>query len=371
MKKPELSRRHFLLGAAALGVSAPVAWHFWRQDIESPREDHEFFSSYGEWTSVDVDQIDPPKKSYVVFYQPRSLRMQHFLVPFRIHSGVQDPTRKNYLVFIPKWGQTLCSFDRNTGEVLKTIACAKGRRFFGHGVWDVTSNGFWVTENDDGINEGRLVLRNHELEIIREIPTYGTYPHEVKLAKGAPGVLQVCNTGDFKTRCGTMSWISIADGKLVKQLKFEKEIKDAGPTHFMYSRRAPDSLFIGSLTSDVTTPSHVWRVRGDNAPARIEAQNPELFRGEVVSWAESPSSGLMMWTQAKTKSVFSFDVDNGVKADVRMSVYPHGMVADGNIVWVTKKSKLLRWEKGFFKEVARGPWLGEARFGSHIVRIES
>ncbi|MBX3020655.1 MAG: DUF1513 domain-containing protein [Bdellovibrionales bacterium] len=374
MNAAKLKRREFLwalAGAGTLaGVGSALAWQF-GFFTDGPPEDHEFYSSYGEWSSSNITQMDAATPSYVVFFRPRSLKQQHFQVPLRVHSGVQDPINKSFLVFITKWGDTICSFDRSQGRVLKQARAAAGRRFFGHGVWDPQANAFWVVENDDIANKGYLVLRNHQLEIVREIPSHGVYPHEVKMPES--GVLQVCNTGDFKTQFGSMAWVSTADGRLLKNVSFKETLKTAGPSHFLRSRRRPEETFIGSITAAQDTPSVIWRMSGESSTRAIIAQEKDraLFTGEVVSWAESPASGLMMWTHAKAKAVFSVGVDQDEEAKVALPIYPHGMIDDGDNIFVTRKAHLIKWSNGEYEEVARGPKLERSKFGSHIVRIES
>lgn len=363
-----MKRRDFLIGSAGAGIlgASGLAWHLGWLDLP---ETHEFYSSYGEWHPSTITDLDPPTRSYVVFFGPRNLRMRHYEVPLRVHSGVQDPVNKNFFVFITKWGETICSFDRASGRVLQEAKCAPGRRFFGHGVWDEASGGFWAVENDDPNNRGYLVLRNRELRTVREIPSHGVYPHEVQMPE--PGVLQVANTGDLKKRHGSMAWIRAEDGRLLKSIEFKKESGEAGPSHFLRPAYYPDDLMIGGITAKEDQPSAVWRV-SSGVVSRVQPSETfkGLFTGEVVSWAESRSQSKVLWTHAKSRAVFGLKLNSPAPARLEMPIYPHGMINDGDAVFVTKNTTVVRWNRGKLKNVARGPELQSSTWGSHIMRAE-
>lgn len=368
-----MDRRKFLIasgGVLGLSVLGGVAvWQSQLLDL-STSTGEELYSAFGKWEPIKIDQVAAPIKSHLVFFSLAKFQPRIFDVPFRVHTGIQDPRHRQNLVLVGKWGREICVFNRQSGDIRSLQTTTGSRRFFGHGVWDEASGGIWLTENDDQTGQGYLVLRDRQLKVIREIPSHGMYPHELQMAD--QGVLLVANTGNLKDQAGRLNWIHAKSGELVKSIEFTKAMGHAGPSHFVKSKVSGD-FYIGSITSKANGPSYVWRVGSDMKPTRVEviSEQRRLFRGEVVSIVETKKNPQILWTQADTRAVFAVTPTVDARANVVMKLNPHGMIADGGGVVVTKRVGIVKWSDGDVDETYRGPKLENERWGSHVMRAEA
>ncbi|MGE4132378.1 MAG: DUF1513 domain-containing protein [Bdellovibrionales bacterium] len=378
MSTEKLNRRELVV--AGLGLAAGQ----WALGHEVPlfaaKKSIELVSAYGDWVTTFIDKIDPPLKSELVFFNPQSRRFEPFTVPFRVHTLVQNSARLSQLFLVPKWGQDLCEFDRAAGKVGRRIQCKDDRRFFGHAVWDVEAEGFWVTEHDDKNFEGRLVLRGPDLKVKEDFSSFGAFPHELQFSTS--GDLLVANSGNFDgehgdraldRRVSNLSWVDRKTGRLKHQIPFSDVVGIAGASHFL---QIPDSgeIFVGTMSKTAEQVTAAFRVKGDKVDRlTAEVKAKESFQGEIVSFAYSPEDRRVLWTQSKAHGVFSQSLDALEPARLVYQRKSKGMIGINGHVFFTAGNErdLYSVENGAVLSLGRAPWRWGSRWGSHLVAIES
>ncbi len=374
-----MDRRSFLFLAG--GALAYPLFRFMQTSARGSGLPSEFelVSGYGRWVDSAIDQIDPSLPSRLVIFNPGSGAMHDFPVPFRIHMAVQNPRRPEQLILISKWGTEIASFNRTSGSVEGTASSAKGRRFFGHAVWDPKEDGFWISEQDDLDFRGRIVLRGHDLAIRREMESHGLYPHDVQMPE--PGVLAVANNGDFygieesdfnpprELRVSNVTWIDTRSGRVLRQVRFPELLGRAGASHF---QSLPErAALVGGKTRGDDDASVVIRVAQDGSYRFLKptAGSESYYQGEAISFALDGDR--IVWTHSKEKAVFSAALD-GDQAHLLTPTRSRGIAAwdDELIVSHAKKPILLKIKGKDVVAEIDGPSLDGHRWGSHLSRIK-
>ncbi len=373
-----MNRRKFLASTVAGAVVMEFAYE-WLKAPEAAG--FELATAYGDWVESFIEKVDPPLASEIVFFDPGSMRLKNFKVPFRVHMLVQNPKQREQLVMVSKWGRQIASFDRARGKITKVKELPEGRRFFGHAAWDSEAGGFWVTEQDDKKIAGRLTLRGPDLEVIREYSSFGIFPHEIRMIE--PGVLLAANSGDYfkryldgsvplDRRISNLSWIDTHSGSLKNQVRFPKILGTAGASHFM-PVPGTDLIFVGTMSALTEQPTTVLRVDKDQVTQLAGDPNgEESYRGEVVSFAMADHNQRVMWTHSKARGVFSSTLAEGAKARLVIPASSRGIASvDGDVIVAhANKQLLLRLRDGEVVQKTLGPDLAGHRWGSHLVKLD-
>lgn len=373
-----MNRRAFILGSLG-AISLGVIYKEFPFPLGGA--DFELAVAYGDWVGSTIDKIDPPLPSYLVFVNPSTYKMQHFKVPFRVHMLVQNPRDPDALILISKWGTQIASFSRKQGRVTKVKEAQPQHRFFGHAVWDKEHDGFWVSQMDDANTAGKLVLRGADLEVRREIPSHGIFPHEVQHA--GPGRILIANSGDFygghtslplAQRISNLTWLSTETGEIQRRVEFPDQLGHAGASHFQQIPGTGE-VFSGTMIADQNSPSVVFRVSADNKVTQLQSLAKDVFRGEIVSFGYCADAGRVFWTHSKAEGVFSFDIRHGEYAELSVPKSAKGLIAFKHDVLIANgdRPKLLDWKSGRVSVKGTGPRLEPVmlQWGSHFSKILS
>jgi hypothetical protein len=336
-----MDRRTFVISsvtaAAGVGALGLGRWIYSGQP-------YKLAIAYGDWVDTDVELVDPPKPSYLALLDPSTLEAQLFPVPFRVHNSIQNPSRPEEVILIPKWGTSLAIFNQKEGRVTKVQEGPADHRYFGHGVWDAHAGGLWISQQNDRTTTGKLTLVNGDLQPLRDIPAGGLFPHEVQMA--APGVLLVATSGDFDNKHGNLApqqrlaglnWVRTRDGGFDRQVRFPEQVGVAGVSHFAQVPSTGE-VFTGTMIRDQELPSVFYRVGRTGEPEQIHAQKhvANLFRGEIVSVAYNESTAQVIWTHSKSQGVFALaagaraaELVASVKAKALASISGEVLIAKG------------------------------------------
>jgi hypothetical protein len=372
-----MNRRGFIATSAGL-VSLGVIYRYLPSDWLAPK--YELALAYGDWVGTEIEKVDPPLPSYLVFLNPETYKMTTFNVPFRVHMLVQNPRRPESLVLISKWGTQIAAFDRRAGKVTSVMEAQPNHRFFGHAVWE--GDGFWVTEMDDVNHRGKLVFRGPDLQVRREMSSHGIFPHEVQMA--GDGLLLVANSGDFiakydsllphEARVASLSWISSSTGEIRRRVEFPEHLGRAGCSHFAQIPGRGE-VFCGTMIVDQNLPTVAWRIFADNRVQQIEAAPnvQDQFRGEIVSFGYCRDAGRVFWSHSKAKGVFSYDLRAGRYAELSVPHSAKGLIGLEHDVLIANGDgpKLIGWRDGHAGVRATAPRLERAilQWGSHFSKL--
>jgi len=372
-----MNRRNLILSGVAGAVALEVGHQWWKNPMGKP-EGFELASAYGNWVDTFIEKLDPPLKSDIVFFDPGTMKMTNYEVPFRVHMLVQNPHDPDQLVMVSKWGKDLCSFSRGEGRVTKYKLAGDNRRYFGHAAWDARAGGFWVVEQDDRDFNGYLTLRGPDLEIITQVPTHGLFPHDLQMA--GDSTILVANSGDFfsrydgklpfKHRISNMSWIDTRSGDIKRRVEFPHIMNLAGATHFQQIPGGGD-LVVGTLCEDEDQPTTVLRVRGEMVEQLLPEKRKDLFTGEVLSFAFLEKEQKVIWTHSKAHGLFSCALAPQSPVELIIPARTKGLAnVNGDLIVAHANSQqMLRLRDGEIIQRSRAPVRLRYRWGSHLSRL--
>ena len=131
---------------------------------------------------------------YLIGHQAQVL-LDHIL-PGRAHHTEAHPQLPLLASIARRPGTFIDIVDYQQQRLVKRITAARGRHFFGHGIF--SDDGRWLitTENEISSGQGRVVIRSLEQDyaIIADYPSHGIGPHELVQQPGST-VLTVANGG--------------------------------------------------------------------------------------------------------------------------------------------------------------------------------
>lgn len=127
---------------------------------------------------VDLDEETP---------RPQAIEMG-----FLAHGITPHPRRTREIVVFEKHGPGCCVVDLHAREVVRVVACAPQRQFYGHGAYSPDGSVLYCTETDlqDG-NRGYVTVRDGDtFETLGDFPSHGRAPHDCQfLADGTTLVI--------------------------------------------------------------------------------------------------------------------------------------------------------------------------------------
>lgn len=132
---------------------------------------------------------------YLVASNVTSGQMIEVHAPFIAHSFTQDPRKPSRFVALPQNGESGVLVDFATRRVIQKFHPKKNHTFYGHASY-VEEGKYLLTSESDLVNRtGRLIVRDSTtFELVREVDTYGTYPHDCKITPNGKAVV-VTNEG--------------------------------------------------------------------------------------------------------------------------------------------------------------------------------
>ncbi len=222
------SRRNFLLGLAACGISQPLlaagefltansrSNHIWVSALGLTAEDYGFG-----WITQNKNKDNlATKKGRAV------------LSGFRGHGASQHPLRvQSVLMFGRRPSRQIIEVDLLSGEIVHQVECAKDRHLFGHGCFSHDGHFLFTSEADLNSGDGKVVVRDaRNYQRLAEFDSHGIGPHELKMIPDSHqlvvangGILTRPETGrkklNLESMSSNLSYIDINSGQLVNQVK--------------------------------------------------------------------------------------------------------------------------------------------------------
>lgn len=171
-------------------------------------------------------------------------------LPARGHGLACHPTLPDCAVFARRPGTFIAVLDSATGQFVRTVDAAEGRRFCGHGTFDRRGRLLFAAEND--YRAGRGVLGVYDAAAgyrrIGEMPSAGIGPHDVELmpdgatlAVANGGILTHPDQGRAKLNIATMTpnlaYLDAASGRLLELAELPSELHQLSIRHVATNRR--------------------------------------------------------------------------------------------------------------------------------------
>ncbi|WP_397474766.1 DUF1513 domain-containing protein [Pusillimonas sp.] len=214
-------------------------------------------------------------------------------LPDRGHSFAIDKERRRAVAFGRQPGFFAMAFDLEGGEPARPLPIAKGRHYFGHGVYTPDGRLLFATENDYEAGRGLLGIYDASAlggyRRVGEFSSAGIGPHEVVLmpdghtlcvANG--GILTHPDYGKLELNLDSMkpslAYVDARSGKLLEQVYLPDELHQLSLRHMALD--ATGAVWVGCqyMGPAAVRPALVARHRRGE-PIRLFPGPPEVLRG--------------------------------------------------------------------------------------------
>ena len=156
--------------------------------------------------------------------------VRRITVGFLGHGFTQDPTNLSRAALFEKKGPGGCTVNLTTLEVTGPMRASPGCAFYGHGLFSTDGSKLYVVEAKLDSLAGRITVRDgHDLNVLGEVPTFGTAPHDCLLIDG--GKTLVVTNGGGTLDSGdppSVTFIDLEGGKLVEKVTLTRSRINAG-----------------------------------------------------------------------------------------------------------------------------------------------
>lgn len=117
-------------------------------------------------------------------------------LPGRGHAVIFDNNAKRAVAFARRPGNFALVFSTDKSAPAQTIIAAKGRHFYGHGVFSPTGDLLFASENDFEASVGKIGIYDatDNFKRLGEFESHGVGPHEIVLMPGGK-TLAIANGG--------------------------------------------------------------------------------------------------------------------------------------------------------------------------------
>lgn len=224
------SRRHFLAGLLATGLSPRASW-----------------ADAGKPTFLSTARF-PETGDHLVGLNGAGELLFKLRLPGRGHAATAHPNRPEAVGFARRPGTFAFVLDCVSGGVIAKINAPAGRHFYGHGVFSADGNTLYTTENNYEAGTGVIGVWDTEYGYTRlgEMGSGGIGPHDIKLMPDGK-TLVVANGGlethpdmgrtklNIPTMRPNLSYVSTA-GRIENQVELPQE----------YHRNSIRHLSVGS-----------------------------------------------------------------------------------------------------------------------------
>ncbi|MCY4050454.1 MAG: DUF1513 domain-containing protein [Gammaproteobacteria bacterium] len=180
----------------------------------------------------------------VVCFPPDGTSTSKIMLPDRGHSITMRPNETEAILFARRPGTFAIAFHPGTGRLIQSLGSHQGRCFCGHGVFEPEGRLVYATEND--FENGRGVIgvydANENYRRIKEIPSHGIGPHEIKLYPDGQ-TLVVANGGilthpelprvkmNLPTMESSLCYINRENGKLLAKFSLTEQFRQLSIRH--------------------------------------------------------------------------------------------------------------------------------------------
>ncbi|MFK7854196.1 MAG: DUF1513 domain-containing protein [Granulosicoccus sp.] len=169
-------------------------------------------------------------------------------LPSRAHGAAGHRASKKAVIFSRRPGYFMSAFTLSDPDKQLQISAQKGRHFYGHGVFSLSGDVLYATENDYDQSRGVLGVYDaaHAYRRLGELETGGIGPHEVI---GIPGtnLLVVANGGiethpdsgrdklNLDTMQASIALIDAGTGRIVGRHVLAQDMQEMSIRHLAYA----------------------------------------------------------------------------------------------------------------------------------------
>jgi uncharacterized protein len=227
--------------------------------------------------------------SHVALHEDGTLDVLNIPTSFFPHGFAIDPREKSRVIAFEKIGPGSCEFDLSKRSLIRPLAPAANRIFYGHGVFSADGSRLYATEINLMTGEGLMAVYDGKtLKYLGDFPTFGSHPHDCSLTANGK-VLVVTNGGDDEKgpRKPNVSYIDLATYQLIAQWQVPDKAFNAGHVQLTPDdssivisapRRGLSQEFLGAIhRNDYQTKNQTMRRAGKDS-----ALADKLF-GEALS----------------------------------------------------------------------------------------
>lgn len=243
-----------------------------------------------------------------------SLEMTRIPIPFYGHIPCQNPALKNVCVLVEKYGKRGVAVDFVSKKIIQEFETGDGKRFYGHIAYSPSGKFFFTTEMDEKANRGAIVVRDSlNMKIVNEWPSYGMYPHDLKITKDGQAVV-VANAGTFSTVSledtykhpsfnelntpfSNLAWIDVSSGKLLRHIDFGND-KTMCLGHFAIDSKGW-IVALGSTVTSKFTKGRGYIISPAGIQKEFHPENQPLSDDEFFSVVVDEKSGLAVFSAPK------------------------------------------------------------------------
>ncbi len=295
-----------------------------------------FWEPVGEGSSEAGPIVDGRVQKYVlavIDLDAETPEAQLIAIDFLGHGVSRDPTQPEIVTLFEKKGPGACQVDLARGEYLRPVRTNAAQHFYGHGAYSQDGALLYATESvlDDG-HRGVLMVRDAKtLDVLGELPTWGTSPHDCVLLDD--GCTMVVANGGGLLDGGAMpsvTYVDVNSEMVLDRIELTNPRFNAG--HLALT--AAGDLAVVSAPRDgmpnlSTQLGAVTLVSQGEAPRTMTKPTKvvERMRGETLSVAIHEPSSLVMATHPEGDMVTMWDLHSGaLKGVIDAFTEPRGVV---------------------------------------------
>jgi hypothetical protein len=233
------------------------------------------------------------------------------------HGFAPDPRAARRGVIFEKKGPGCCEVDLVDGRVVRSIAAADGRAFYGHGAFSRDGALLFATENKLDTKEGLIAVRDgRTFRELGQFPTYGKSPHDCQLVDGGK-TLAITNGGgkfDDASALGapSVTFVEVDSARLLEKLTFETPRINAG--HLVVTGKRDVATISAPREGLPTTDPGGITLRSGHGPFRTLAEPKDVVSrmvGETLSLCIDDRSSVVGATNPDGNLVTFWDVASG------------------------------------------------------------
>jgi hypothetical protein len=233
------------------------------------------------------------------------------------HGFAPDPTAARRGVIFEKKGPGCCEVDLVDGRVVRPVATAEGRAFYGHGAFSRDGTLLFATENKLDTKEGLIAVRDgRTFRELGQFPTYGKSPHDCQLVDEGK-TLAITNGGgrfDDTSALGapSVTFVEVSSARLLEKLTFDTPRINAG--HLVVTGAHDVATISAPREGLPTTDPGGITLRSGRGPFRTLAEPPDVVSrmvGETLSLCIDDRTSVVAATNPDGNLVTFWDLGSG------------------------------------------------------------
>ena len=305
-------------------------------------------------------------------------RQQVIPLDFYGHGIAIDPLDPARIVLFEKKGKGACELDLREKRVVRPIATARDRHFYGHGAF--ASDGRLMYATESVISDeyrGVIVVRDaRSFEELGVFPSYGARPHDCVLRDGGRTLVVTHGGGRgvSEAEAPSVTYVDVKTERLLERVPIPSPEFNAG--HLALSARgdlAVVSAAAGGGGRDGLGAASFRAAGRDGEPLRIMQDPVEVtgrMRGEALSVALHEPSGVVGVTSPFASLVTFWDLKRGELVRSLGLAEPRGIALslDGSafVISYGRSTSLLEVSTESLEPVQGSRRTGLSMVGSHI-----